>query len=279
MTGPRYSIIPYQFLDDGRLKMSHVKVMATLCRHVNRSGWCRIRQAVLGDEAGVGRQAVNRALADLVKWGHVEIHEKAKGQSKAYRVLMESREPPPDDLPEDEINPDGLSPVGDKGCRPQTTGVVASDATGVVASDATTKNVFLTREKKDPLTPKGAVTPNDALRAFEAYNAAALRLAIPQASRLTPDRQRRIMARLRDYGPEGWQRALDNLAKSAFLLGQTDKGFRADLDFVVQAKSFGRLHDGGYGSDAKAKTPGPAKVRMRPMTPDEIELYHNAGIF
>jgi hypothetical protein len=98
-----------------------------------------------------------------------------------------------------------------------------------------------------PLPPKGP-TPLDALTAFNAYNETALRCGLPQAHKLTNDRQRKIIARLRDYGLDGWALALGNIEKSAFLTGGTDHCFRADLDFMCQTKSFGKLHDGGYGN-------------------------------
>ena len=85
-----------------------------------------------------------------------------------------------------------------------------------------------------------------------AYNATALELGLPQAAKLTPDRERRIVARLKDYGLEGWHKAIGNLRASKFLTGGTDIGFRADLDFVCQAKSFGKLHDGGYAGGRNA---------------------------
>jgi hypothetical protein len=109
--------------------------------------------------------------------------------------------------------------------------------------------------EEPPLPPKGGggPTPLDALKAFEAYNEIAQQCGLPQAAKLTGDRQRRIIARLRDYGLEGWHQALSNIEKSAFLRGMTDHNFRADLDFMCQAKSFGRLHDGGYGNGAHAK--------------------------
>lgn len=125
--------------------------------------------------------------------------------------------------------------------------------------------------KKTPCrSPKGP-TPKDALAAFEAYNATALRCALPQAAKLTPDRQRKIIARLRDYGLEGWNQALANIEKSAFLTGGTDHGFRADLDFVCQAKSFGKLHDGGYGNGrhTQAET-APISFKIAPPTAEEL---------
>jgi hypothetical protein len=112
-------------------------------------------------------------------------------------------------------------------------------------------------ERDTPLPPPGAVRVEkplpkfgrlEALEAFNAYNAVALRCALPQAAKMTPNRERSIVARLKDYGLEGWHKALANIEQSKFLTGGTDTGFRADLDFVCQAKSFGKLHDGGYGN-------------------------------
>jgi hypothetical protein len=91
----------------------------------------------------------------------------------------------------------------------------------------------------------------EALEAFHAYNATAERLALPQAAKFTPERERSITARLKSYGLDGWQRALENIEKSPFLMGETDHQFRPTLDFVCQAKSFGKLHDGGYGLNRK----------------------------
>ena len=106
-----------------------------------------------------------------------------------------------------------------------------------------------------PPTPsKGGPTPLEALRAFEAYNATALQCGLPQAAKLTPDRQRRIIARLRDYGVDGWNTALANIERSSFLRGGGPRGWRVDLEFVLQASSFSKLHDGGYGNGHHAET-------------------------
>jgi len=104
------------------------------------------------------------------------------------------------------------------------------------------------KKEKTPLPPKGGPSPSDAMRAFEAYNQTALRCGLQQAAKLTPDRQRKIIARLKDYGLEGWSAALANIERSAFLTGRNDKGWSANLDFMLQASSFSKLHDGAYGN-------------------------------
>jgi hypothetical protein len=143
-------------------------------------------------------------------------------------------------------------------------------------SNQTLTSTNITSSEDTPLPPKGAEPVEkplpkfgklEALEAFNAYNAVALRCGLPQAAKLTPNRERSIVARLKDYGLEGWHLALANIEKSKFLTGGTDRGFRADLDFVCQAKSFGKLHDGGYGNGRHsplAPAPKPASVFAHP---------------
>lgn len=92
---------------------------------------------------------------------------------------------------------------------------------------------------------------NDALEAFRAYNELAQRIGLPMARSLTPGRKRSIDARLRENGGlEGWAIALANVERSAFLRGNNQRRWRADLDFLLQARSLPRVIDGGYGNGA-----------------------------
>lgn len=112
--------------------------------------------------------------------------------------------------------------------------------------------------KKYPPTPKGA-SKTECLEAFEAYNAIALRCGLAQAAKFTPDRERKIRARLNDYGLAGWRTALANIERSSFLTGKNDKGWRANLEFMTQAESFAKLHDGVYGNGRHAGANGKPK--------------------
>lgn len=125
--------------------------------------------------------------------------------------------------------------------------------------------------KKEPPTPSRGPTPLEALSAFEAWNVTAGRCALAQAAKLTPDRQRKIIARLKDYGTDGWSRALANIEKSSFLTGKNDRGWRANLDFLIAPASFSRVHDGTYGNGRHAETFKPADLK-----PHEIELQREA---
>lgn len=93
-----------------------------------------------------------------------------------------------------------------------------------------------------------------ALDAFNAYNALALKLGLSQAATLTPDRKQKLKARLKEHGPEAWQKALANLEASPFLRGE-GSNWRANLDFVLQRNSYTKLLEGAYAGKGKLLVP------------------------
>ncbi len=103
-----------------------------------------------------------------------------------------------------------------------------------------------------------------ALEAFEAYNATALRCGLPQASRMTPDRERKIIARLKDHGLDGWAKALDSIEHSKFLTGSNDRGWKANLEFLLQASSLAKCIDGSYGNGRKVSS-AQSQIDLHPI--------------
>lgn len=102
--------------------------------------------------------------------------------------------------------------------------------------------------------------PLEALRAFESWNALALECKLAQAAKLTPQRQKSIRARLREYGADGWARVLDAVRASPFLRGTNERGWRCDLDWLIGPTNFGKVYDGRYATSAtqpaQARPPG-----------------------
>lgn len=102
--------------------------------------------------------------------------------------------------------------------------------------------------------------PNDAPRpsaiakeAFSAFNETAQRCGLPLAKAYTKARATALYHRVKEAGGmDGFRAALANLEKSAFLQGNNDRGWKADLDFVCQPRSFAKLMDGGFGNGAHA---------------------------
>lgn len=124
-------------------------------------------------------------------------------------------------------------------------------------------------EDADASSVAGAATKGDARRAFEAWNDLAKRLGLPVAKTLDDGRRKAIAKRLEDGGLTAWLEALAAVERSAHCRGENDRGWKADLDFVCQLKSWRRLREGFYGATAAPEThqapqtawPGPADVR------------------
>src|SRR4029078_11795460 len=119
------------------------------------------------------------------------------------RLALAPLEPTTDDAPKAQIAPQDAASLKLKLSQPK-----AQNEPAIVDES---------RDESFPLPPSGGEC--EVLEAFNAYNETALRCGLPQARALTPDRRRRIGARLREYGPEGWCCALANLEQSRFLTG------------------------------------------------------------
>lgn len=111
------------------------------------------------------------------------------------------------------------------------------DASGTAAGQQRDKEETLKHSNKDSLPVK---------EAFDAYNAKATELKLPTAKILSSDRRRKLEARLREHQIVGWMQALEELTQAPFLLGQNDRGWRADLDFLLSPAKLNRLIEGGY---------------------------------
>jgi uncharacterized protein YdaU (DUF1376 family) len=82
---------------------------------------------------------------------------------------------------------------------------------------------------------------------LEAWQDRMVPLGYAAIRKLTPERRRRLKARIREYPDlDDWQRAFSALERSTFLKGDNDRGWRADFDFLLQPKSFTKLLEGSY---------------------------------
>lgn len=106
-----------------------------------------------------------------------------------------------------------------------------------------------------PSPPKGGSSPID--RAIEIFSEEAKRANLPAPRKVTADRRRKIEARLREHGESVWAEACRKMADSAFCRGENDRGWRADLDFLCQPKSFNGLIEGKYDDRPSQRTTDP----------------------
>lgn len=237
-------------------------ILIALGNYADDADQCFPSRRTLARIAMCSLDTVDRAIKRLEAAGMIrkEARQGARGlTSNAYELCLDpSRKlrPLPEAQDDETLAADVRPP------QPQIAATLAApDAATLAAKAAATYEPLLEPSielSKTPLPPKGGPSPMDALRAFESYNALALRIGIPQASSLSPDRRRKIIARLRDHGPDGWTRALANIERSSFLTGANDRGWRASLDWLLSPTKFAQVHDGGYGNGRHGQGAQPA---------------------
>lgn len=165
-------------------------------------------------------------------------------------------------------------------CAPECVSAHHSAPPARVEDNNLLTNLDTTVEDNTPLTPqkrkraKPTVSSMAILQAFEAWNEMALRCNLPQAHALTPERRTKIGARLGEVGIEGWNRALANIERSAYLTGKNQNNWRADLKFFVRPDNFHKVHDGGYGNGRHAETRASAPIVWKPPTPEEMRAIN-----
>lgn len=134
-----------------------------------------------------------------------------------------------------------------------------------------------TDKTEEPPTPSGGQglvladepEPTDDIQeAFALWNDVAKRHGLPLAKDLTDGRRRAIRKRLETGGLDGWREALDGVSRSRHCRGGNDRAWKADLDFVCQAKSYQRLREGTYGDDAEPIGPPKAATGVSPLRYD-----------
>ena len=98
-------------------------------------------------------------------------------------------------------------------------------------------------DKKDMSSDDDRVSVKDIV---EAWNELAEAKGLAKVVRVTDSRRKQIQARLKEYEPDDWSKALTAIYKSKFLCGENDRGWKADFDFLLQPKSFVKLVEGAY---------------------------------
>jgi hypothetical protein len=206
-----------------------------------------------------------RHLARQFNWGHKAVREFLARLARHGMIDVETQNLR-------SVNVCGTSKTGtDKGTAttvitvrnygvyqqtPQQEGTANGTAGAQEGHRRGTKEKKVTREEPIEEVPNGTLASDaaaepskqiDPLTAFNEYNELALKLGIPQAGKMTPDRRKKIAARLREHGGmPAWREALAKLGQSNFLLGRNSSGWTANLDFLVRPANFAKLLDGGY---------------------------------
>ena len=91
----------------------------------------------------------------------------------------------------------------------------------------------------------------DVQAAFEVFNVAADKCGWPRVQSINASRRKKMAQRLKEAGGiEGWQYAISKAKASPFCNGSNNRGWRVNIDFLLQPSSFAKLMEGNYDQRA-----------------------------
>lgn len=201
-------------------------VLLALADCANDEGLAWPSIATLKRKSGAGERTVYRAIAAMESLGILTI-ERIVGKGNRYTITPAAMAPLPVRHP----------------CRKGTPPLPHRQKTPATVAPKPSENHQEPSEVKSADTDH--LTPADIL---EGWNELAASCGLPKAGKLTGGRLRQAKARIREYPDlEDWRRAFKHIRDTPFLRGTNDRGWRADIDFLLQAKSFTKLTEGSYG--------------------------------
>lgn len=210
------------------LPASQKIVLLALADCANDEGLAWPGMASLSRKCSKSERTVQTMLAELETAGHIT-REQVPGKGCRYTVH-----------PRKNCTPAETAPPQNLRQPPQI-----SHPTPAKSAPKPSKNHQEPSEVKSPASDDTPLTVEEVV---EDWNALAAELDLPTVRSITPARRRAFKARLREY-PDiaDWQRAFATIRGSPFLRGDNNRGWRADFDFLLQAKSFTKLTEEAYG--------------------------------
>jgi hypothetical protein len=174
-----------------------------------------------------------RAKAEAEK--SFALWERKSAGGKAAVEKINSRKTPDGSADRSAVRSAGKSPAIEPEPEPEPEPEIIPD--GITSSSPPSSTVVSIMEAKDGV---------DAV--FDGWNNMARFTGgiLPVAVKLTEKRREQIKARLREFDSQTIIAAINSIRSSPFLMGDNDKGWRADFDFVLQPSSLLKLIEGKY---------------------------------
>lgn len=249
-----------------------------IARWSYKRGFCYASQAAIAKAACMSERKLRDVLQEMEALGTVRLERTTKpaggnGVTHVYLTISGQLNSEAEDFPEE-------AGIWHSAASASGTYVPGGSGTYVPGDAAQCAGPSKKRESKSESEESflGADAPDDETIAFREWNDLARRLDLPVATKLTDSRRKRLQRRLAEGGIDAWRQALAAVEGSKWLRGISnpkERGWRADFDFMVQAKSFQKMIEGGYDQDAPRPRPDqtPA-LRRRLATDRDFALSH-----
>lgn len=83
------------------------------------------------------------------------------------------------------------------------------------------------------------------------WNDMAASCGLPQVAKVTEERAKRLKARIEEHGAEPIVEAIKEIPETPFLLGENDRGWKANFDFLLVPRNCAKLIEGAYKRDER----------------------------
>lgn len=197
-------------------------VLLALADWANDEGLCWPSIEKLCKKSCLSRRAVQTAIKSLSDIGLL-IQEQLNGRGCKYWLKI------------------GVQEM--HGCSKSTSEVQEMHTRGAAGAPNTSythQDTSIDTQSDDGLTVDEVVN---------AWNNLAKDRDLPKVLKITPARRKQIQARIREYDHDDWSTALTAIYKSKFLCGDNDRGWKANIDFLLQPSSFVKLIEGAYSNE------------------------------
>ena len=260
--------------DRSQTKGGPLLVLLALADSANKeTGLSWLGTSTLAKMSRLSERHISRILGQLVDDGEIEIEKIRPGTSTVYFLT-------PGGVPVVPIDKDDHIDKAGPETPDKMSGVEANDAENV--GDSTPDKMSSPPPTKCPPTPDSHVTPpltpmsgeplseplepkeepsppvvppvqsENLIEAVRAYNVLAEKVGLARVQNFNDNRRRKLRRRLAECGGlEGWSAALAKVECSNFLTGGGREGWRADFDFMLQAKSFTKILEGAYDDNLR----------------------------
>lgn len=248
-----------RIVSDADMSRAALAVAWRLINHINDlTGECFPSVERLAKQLNINERTVRRGVDQLIAAGWFTKSRRGRGGTQYfanYENRTEVSSFPPDVI---RTPPSALS--GDPDFKNRTEMSAKEDTENRTILSEKPDNFGKKNRTVSPAEPKfepinepkapllaPPTQPDDLEEAVRLFNDLAERVGLAKVQNFSDTRRRKLRRRLSECGGiEGWHAALAKVEASSFLTGGGREGWRADFDFVIQAKSFTKILEGAY---------------------------------
>lgn len=203
-------------------------VLLALADCANDEGECWPSIATIGRKACIGERSVQRSIQSLKDAGHLT---RIEVTGKGCRYIIHPRQ---------NGTPATKSPVTQVSAPPPQSHPTPATVAPKPSMNHQEPSKVKSSDDDAPLSVKELV---------QDWNDFAKPLGLPLVVVLSDARKKKAASRLKRFPDvKLWQRAFASIRGSPFCLGENERGWKADFDFLLQDKSFAKLIEGSYGT-------------------------------